>query len=92
MGQFLVQNNAVEDLAISSFTRLGSNPNINLQFQATPGTTYSVQYSPDMTTNSWIEVGSVTSNGTSASFIETDSNRLSLARGFYRVAIPVITQ
>jgi len=92
MGQFLVQNNAVEDLAISSFTRVGSNPNITLQFQATPGTTYSVQYSPDMTTSSWTEVGSITSDGTSGTFVETNSARLGLARGFYRVAIPAITQ
>ena len=92
MGQFLVQNNAVEDLAISSFTRIGSDPNINLQFRATPGTTYSVQYSPDTTTNSWIEVGTVTSNGTAANFLETNLSRLGLARGFYRVTIPVITQ
>jgi hypothetical protein len=92
MGQFIVQNNAVEDLAIASFTRSGSNPSIHMQFLATPGTTYSVQYSPDATTGSWTEVGSVTSNGTSADFLETDPTRLGLARGFYRVAIPVITQ
>lgn len=89
MGQFLVKNNAVEDLAVSSFTRLGSDPVIHLQFRATPGTTYTVQFSLDMTTGSWVDVGSVTSNGTSADFYETDATRLSLGRGFYRIAIPV---
>ena len=75
MGQFLVQNNAVEDLAIASFTRIGNDPErSHLQFQATPGTTYTVQYSPDMTTSSWIDVGSITSNGTSADFYRDRSD------------------
>ncbi len=90
MGQFVVVNNTVEDLAVASFTRTGTNNNISLQFKATPGTTYTLQYSADMTTNSWTDVGSVTSNGTSASFTETDTTRLGQARGFYRVKIPVI--
>ena len=92
MGQFLVQNNAVEDLAVASFTRKGTDPSVTLQVNATPGTTYTLQYSPDMTTGSWIDVGSVTSDGTSASFTETDSGRLGQARGFYRVIIPVVSQ
>ena len=92
MGQFLVQNNAVEDLAIASFTRNGTNPAITLQFKATPGTTYTLQYSPDMTIGSWSDVGSVTSDGASASFNETDPTRLGHARGFYRIAMPVISQ
>jgi hypothetical protein len=92
MGQFLVQNNAVEDLAVASFTRTGSNPAVTLQFQATPGTTYTVQFSPDMTSTNWVNVGTITSNGTSGTFIETNPARLSLGRGFYRVTIPAITQ
>ncbi|MDB6139014.1 MAG: hypothetical protein JWO94_2086, partial [Verrucomicrobiaceae bacterium] len=92
MGQFLVLNNAVEDLAVASFTRLGSDPAITLQFKATPGTTYTLQYSPDMTTTSWADVGSVTSDGSSAVFTETNPARLASARGFYRIAVPVITQ
>ncbi len=92
MGQFLVQNNAVEDLAVASFTRQGTNPAVTLQVNSTPGTTYTLQYSPDMTTSSWIDVSSVTSDGTSVSFTETDSSRLGQARGFYRVIIPVISQ
>jgi bilirubin oxidase len=92
MGQFLVKNNAVEDLAIASFTRLGSDPTIHLQFKATAGTTYTVQYSPDMTTGSWSDVGSITSDGTSGDFYETDPARLGLGRGFYRVGMPVIDQ
>ena len=91
MGQFLVRNNTVEDLAIASFTRTGSTTDIALDFKATPGTTYTVQYSPDTTTGSWIDVGSITSDGSSAHFSETDPTRLTRARGFYRVAMPVIS-
>ncbi len=92
MGQFLVQNNAVESLAIASFTRLDTDPTIHMQFKATPGTTYTVQYSPDVTTGSWVDVGSITSNGTSGDFYETDPTRLGQGRGFYRVTMPVISQ
>jgi bilirubin oxidase len=92
MGQFLVRNNAVEDLAIASFTRTGGNSLIQLDFKATPGTTYTLQYSPDMTTGNWIDIGSVTSDGASATFTETDAARLGLPRGFYRVAIPAISE
>jgi hypothetical protein len=59
-------------------------------FRSTPGTTYSLQYSKDLTTGSWSDIGSVTSDGTSASFTETDASRLSDSRGFYRVRIPTI--
>ena len=90
MGQFRVVNNAVEDLAIASFTRIGTSSLISLQFKATVGTTYNLQYSPDMTTSSWVSIGSVTSDGTSATFTETDAMRLGQARGFYRVTIPKI--
>ena len=90
MGQFLVVNHAIEDLAIASFTRIGANQNVVLGFRATPGTTYTLQYSRDLTTGSWKDIGSVTSDGTSARFTETDADRLADARGFYRVRIPVI--
>ena len=69
---------------------LGTSNLISLQFKATVGTIYNLQYSPNLTTNSWVTVGSVTSDGTSATFTETDATRLSQARGFYRVTIPVI--
>ncbi len=92
MGQFLVQNNAVEDMAVASFTRRGADPTVTLQVKSTPGTTYTLQYSPNMTTGSWVDVSSVTSDGTSVSFTETDATRLGQARGFYRVIIPVISQ
>jgi bilirubin oxidase len=86
MGQFLVVNNAVEDLAVASFTRYGANNQIDLDFKATPGTTYTLQYSTDLST--WNTIGSVTSDGTSAGFTETDSARLGQAKGFYRVVMP----
>ena len=90
MQQFVVVNNSVEDLAIASFTRTGSNNFIQLDFKATTGTTYVLQYSTDLTTGSWTDIGSVTSDGTSATFTETDATRLGQARGFYRVTIPTI--
>ena len=89
MGQFLVVNNAVEDLAVASFTRFGANNQIDLNFKATPGTTYTLQHSPDMST--WTTIGSVTSDGTSAGFTETDITRLSQAKGFYRVVLPSVS-
>ena len=81
-------NNAVEDLAISNFTRTGGNSLVTLQFKATPGTTYTLQYSADLAT--WSDVGSVTSDGTSATSTETDATRLGQAKGFYRVKIPAV--
>ncbi len=90
MGQFLVVNSAVEDLAIASFTRTGTNSNIALQFKSTIGTTYTLQYSTDLTTASWLDIGSVTSDGTTALFTETDSTRLAQPKGFYRVKISAI--
>jgi bilirubin oxidase len=89
MGQFVVVNNATEDLSVASFTRYGSNSLIQLDFKATPGTTYTLQWSPDL--SNWQDIGSVTSDGNSASFTETDETRLAGVRGFYRVKIPTIT-
>ncbi len=89
MGQFVVTNNAVEDLAIASFTRYGNDSLISLDFNATPGTTYTLEWSPDLST--WSDVGSVTSDGNSANFTETDQTRLAGVRGFYRVKVPTIT-
>jgi bilirubin oxidase len=88
MGQFLVVNNQTEDLVLSSFTRTGSTDVIELPFKATTGTTYTLQYSKDFVT--WKSIGSVTSDGTTAQFTETDASRLAQPRGFYRVVIPAI--
>ena len=89
MGQFEVVNNAAESLLISSFTRTGTNSNVAMRFKSTPGTTYLLQYSPNMDTSSWTNIGYITSDGTSATYMETNSTRLVQSRGFYRVAIPV---
>jgi hypothetical protein len=51
----------------------GTDPTITMQVKSTPGTTYTLQYSPDMTTGSWVDVGSATSNGTTTSFTESNS-------------------
>ena len=88
MAQFVVVNNAVEDLYISSFKRTGTNNNIAMNFKSTPGTTYKLLFSTNFTTGSWSDIGTVTSDGTSVNYTETNAARLSLGRGFYRVNIP----
>lgn len=88
MGQFLVVNENIDDLAIASFTRTGANKLITFDFKAIAGTTYTLQFSETQTTGSWADIGSVTSNGTSATFTETDATRLARPRGFYRVILP----
>ncbi len=93
MGQFIVVNNTVEDLAVASTTVTsapGSNGAVTFNFKATAGTTYTVQFSPDLTTGSWIDIGSVTSDGTTATFTETNPVHLTQPRRFYRVYIPSI--
>ena len=89
MGQFIVQNNATEDLSIANFERTSATGNlISLDFKTTPGTTYALQYSTDLST--WVDIDSVTSDGSSANFTETDSNRLGSAKGFYRIKVPTV--
>ena len=90
MAQFLVVNNAVENLVIASFTRTGTNNQIALRFNATPGTTYTLQYSPTIPNTSWSDIASVTSDGTSVTYFEANATRLAAAKGFYRVVMPVI--
>ncbi len=97
MGQFLVTSAATETLAVASVTRTGGSNVINFRFNATNGTSYLVQYSPDMTTGSWVTIGTATSDSTSATYTEADATRLAQTRGFYRAVIlsvvtpPVIT-
>jgi|GEM_PF-105615 len=97
MGQFLVTDAATETIAAAAAIRTGSNNTVSFQFNATTGTSYLVQYSPDLTTGSWVNVGEATSDGTAATYTETNATRLAQSRGFYRaviqsvVAPPVIT-
>lgn len=88
MAQFVVQNTNTEDLYITSCTRTGTNQNINLNFNATPGTTYQLLFSTNFTTGSWSPVATVTSDGTAVSYYETNAMRLALPRGFYRINEP----
>jgi bilirubin oxidase len=88
MAQFLVVNTNVEDLYISSFKRTGTNSNIAMNFKSTPGTTYKLFFSTNFTTGSWSDIATVTSDGTSVNYTETNAGRLSLGRGFYRINIP----
>lgn len=90
MGQFRVVNNAVENLTIASFTRTGTNNHIALRFNATTGTTYTLQYSPDMSAGSWSSIATTTSAASLADFIETDPARLAASGGFYRIIMPLI--
>lgn len=61
---------------------------LNLGFTSAVGVTYTLQYSPDLTIGSWTEIGSVTSDGSSAKFTETSGNRLAQPKGFYRAILP----
>ena len=79
---FYVLNDSVGDLAIASYRRTGPNGNVVFKFRSPPGTTYTVQYSTTLTTGSWVDIGSVTSDGTSASFTDTSAVRLAQPRGF----------
>lgn len=63
---------------------------LNLVFSSPVGTTYTLQYSPDMTIGSWTDIGSVTSIGSSANFTETNGNRLAQPKGFYRAITPTV--
>jgi bilirubin oxidase len=92
MGQFLVTNSATENLSVSGVARTGTNNIVKIPFVATVGTTYLLQYSTDPNAGTWTDIGSITSDGSAATFVETDTNRLTLPRGFYRVKMPVITQ
>jgi len=89
MGQFVVTSAATDAIAVASVTRTGSNSVINFQFNTTPGTSFLVQYSPDMTTGSWTTIGTTTGNsdGSGAIFTEVDAGRLAQARGFYRAVL-----
>ena len=89
MAQFLVATTNVENLAVANVTRIGTNSTITIPFVATTGTTYVLQYSASFTAESWSDIGSVTSDGTTATFNETDTNRLAQSWGYYRVVMPV---
>ena len=57
---------------------------IHLHFAGVVGTNYTLQYSPDLSVGSWINIGTVTSNG---NFTETNPGRLAAPKGFYRAIL-----
>jgi Protein of unknown function (DUF1566)/YHYH protein/Abnormal spindle-like microcephaly-assoc'd, ASPM-SPD-2-Hydin len=78
--------NTTRNVALTVTTGAGVQPRpVRLQFSGAAGTNYTIQYSPDLTAGSWIEIGTVTNNG---NFSETNPNRLALPKGFYRAVIP----
>ncbi len=90
MAQFLVLNTNVENLVIASFTRTGTNNQIALRFNATPGTTYALQYLGKLGNSAWSDIASLTSDGTAVTYTETNATRLAGFSGFYRVVMPLI--
>jgi hypothetical protein len=55
---------------------------VTLSWTAIPGRTYRVQYTPDLNTNSWIDLaGDITASGSTASKADT----LTGTKRFYRV-------
>jgi Protein of unknown function (DUF1566)/Abnormal spindle-like microcephaly-assoc'd, ASPM-SPD-2-Hydin/YHYH protein len=57
---------------------------IHLHFAGVVGTNYILQYSPDLSVGSWINIGTVTSDG---NFTETNVVRLAAPKGFYRAIL-----
>ncbi len=78
--------NTVRTVALTVTSGAGVMPRaIHLQFSGSAGTSYTLYYSPDLSADSWIEIGAVKSDG---NFLETNLNRLALPKGFYRTVIP----
>jgi hypothetical protein len=57
----------------------------SLEWSSVAGKTYSVQYSANLVV--WTEVGTVTADGDTASFSDTDAGRAGSASGYYRVLV-----
>jgi hypothetical protein len=73
-------------VALTITSGISTNPiQIHLQFDGTLGVNYTLQYSPDLSTGSWMNIGTVTSDG---NYTETEPSRLARPKGFYRVVIP----
>ena len=78
--------NTTRAVALTVTSGAGTQPRmLHLHFSGVVGTNYTLQYSPDLSAGSWIEIGTVTNNG---NFSETNPNRLALPKGFYRAVIP----
>jgi hypothetical protein len=73
-------------VALTITSGISTNPiQIHLQFDGTLGVNYTLQYSPDLSIGSWMNIGTVTSDG---NYTETEPSRLARPKGFYRVVIP----
>ena len=73
-------------VALTITSGISTNPiQIHLQFDGTLGINYTLQYSPDLSIGSWMNIGTVTSDG---NYRETEPSRLARPKGFYRVVIP----
>ena len=78
--------NTTRAVALTVTSGAGIQPrSLHMQFSGVVGTNYTLQYSPDLTAGSWIEIGTVTNDG---NFSETNPTRLALPKGFYRAVIP----
>jgi hypothetical protein len=67
--------------ALRSIRRAASG---TIEITLPEGATYDIEYSPDLTPESWI----VVQGGVSGSYEDTDPIRTGRSRGFYRGVIP----
>lgn len=59
----------------------------NLTLPATPGQQVGIQYSTNLESGSWIDIGNAAISGNVGVFSDTDPGRLASQRGFYRAVL-----
>jgi bilirubin oxidase len=91
MGQFLVVNGETESLTVASFTSNATSSAKQIEFDSTTNTTYRIQYRADLA-DSWLDIGTITSDSGSSTttYTDSDATRCANAKGFYRVVLPRI--
>jgi hypothetical protein len=72
---------------ITTFSSIArATGSVTLNFTGVPNTTYGVQFSSSLSSNSWSNIGPVTTNGTgSGQYVDTSQ---SAGLGFYRLIYP----
>ena len=63
-----------------------TNNAVQLTWAAVPGRTYTLYHSPTLNAVTWTNLGSIRCNGTTGSFADTNSVRVSQGVGFYRAS------
>ncbi|MEI6175759.1 MAG: DUF1566 domain-containing protein [Verrucomicrobiota bacterium] len=94
VGRDLTANGSIElpfdttlRMTASTVTKTASSSTATMSWVSLPDKTYTVQYSPTLLDGSWTTIATIPSIGTLTRFTDTDATRLSLPKGFYRVAL-----